>query len=257
MDAILESSSSQEYTVLGVTRDPTSKSAQKLASKSPLIKVIKGDFADIPQLFKTASAAASQPVWGVFSVQVPMGGGQSPETEEKFGKALIDESLKNGVKHFVQTSVDRGGDEKSWTTPTPIPHFISKHNIELHLRDNAGDKMGWTVLRPTAFMDNFTPGFQFKVFMAAWKNTLGDKPMQLIAARDIGYVGAQAFLEPEKHNHKAIGLAGDDVNFQQLNATFKESRGYDIVPAYSFLGSALTRFVPEVGLMMNWFATDG
>jgi len=81
-----------------------------------------------------------------------MGKGASPESEEEQGKALIDESLKQGVKFFVYTSVDRGGD-KSSDNPTPIPHFISKHNIEHHLQDKAGDKMDWCVLRPTAFFD--------------------------------------------------------------------------------------------------------
>jgi hypothetical protein len=74
-------------------------------------------------------------------------------TEEAQGRALVDEAVANGVEWFVYSSVDRGGDEKSWDNPTPIPHFISKHNIELYLREKAGDKMMWSILRPTAFMD--------------------------------------------------------------------------------------------------------
>jgi len=53
----------------------------------------------------------------------------------------------------VYSSVERGGDEKSWENPTLIPHFASKHRIELHLREAAEDKMMWTILRPTAFME--------------------------------------------------------------------------------------------------------
>ena len=69
--------------------------------------------------------------------------------------------------------------------------------------------MSWTVLRPVAFMDNFGPGFGMKVFMSAWKQTLGAKPLQLIATSDIGHYAAQSFANPQRFNGQAIGLAGD------------------------------------------------
>jgi len=92
-----------------------------------------------------------------------MGKGASVESEEKQGKALVDGALANNVKCFVYSSVDRGG-SKSYETPTPIPHFISKHRIEHHLVEAAGDEMEWTILRPTAFMENLTPDFMGKGF---------------------------------------------------------------------------------------------
>jgi hypothetical protein len=101
IDAIFASSSKPEFTILGVTRDANSDGAKKLQAKSPLIKIIQGSYEDLPDLFKTAREVAKQPVWGVFSVQVAMGGGATPETEEKQGKALVDESIKEGVKFFV------------------------------------------------------------------------------------------------------------------------------------------------------------
>lgn len=129
IDALIKQNaqSPSPLTILGVTRNPDSASAKKLAAKSPLIKLLKGDLSDPAPLFTTAREITKQPVWGVFSIQTM---GKEGE-EEAQGKKLIDESIKNGVKHFVQTSVDRGGDEKSWTNPTDVPHFISKHNIEL------------------------------------------------------------------------------------------------------------------------------
>jgi hypothetical protein len=82
-----------------------------------------------------------------------MGRGASPETEEAQGKALVDEAVAAGVKFFVYTSVDRGGDAKSYETPTEIPHFVSKYNIEHYLVDKAGDKMQWLIIRPVVFME--------------------------------------------------------------------------------------------------------
>ena len=48
------------------------------------------------------------------------------------GWGYIDAAIKNDVQHFVYSSVDRGGDASA-PTPTNVPHFILKHNIEQHL----------------------------------------------------------------------------------------------------------------------------
>ena len=255
VDALLANPNASQFTILGVTRNPSSASAQRLASKSPLVKIVQGDYADIPTLFKSASAAASQPVWGVFSIQMP----EKPAREEQQGKDLIDAALGNGVKHFVYTSVDRGGNEKSWDNPTDVPHFISKHNIEQHLKTKAaGTDMSWTVLRPVAFMDNFTPGFQMRVFMAAWKEKLGmDKPLQLVSTSDIGFFGAQSFFNPEKYNGQAIGIAGDDLNQQQVQDTLRKIKGYDNPATFSIIGKALNYMVADVGKMLDFFAETG
>jgi hypothetical protein len=89
----------------------------------------------------------------LIALQIPIGRGASAVTEEAPGKALVDEALAAGVKFFVYTSVDRGGDEKSFETPTEIPHFASKHRIEHHLVDKAAGKMQWFILRPVVFME--------------------------------------------------------------------------------------------------------
>lgn len=264
VDALLaqQSQSTTPLTILGVTRNPDSASAKKLAAKSPLIKLLKGDLSDPAPLFTTAREITKQPVWGVFSVQTPaMKGG--PETEEeKQGKALVDAALEHGVKHFVQTSVDRGGDENSWTDPTDVPHFISKHNIELHLRDRAAmanGAMSWTILRPVAFFDNFAPGFQSRVFLAALKAELHGKPLQFVATKDIGIFGAQALLhgQDQAYRNQAISLAGDSLTAEQITEVFKRNVNNPISPTFGFLGSALLWGVKEMGTMVRWFDRVG
>lgn len=256
VDAILDLPNASEYTILAVTRDANSGSAKKLAAKSQSIKLVEGNLDDAPSLFKNASEAAKA-IWGVYSVQISMGKGVTFEGEVKQGCDLVDESVKHGVKQFVYSSVERGGDEKSWDNPTPIPHFQTKQLIEVHLRDHAG-QMGWTILRPVAFMDNLQPGFPSKVFMTAVHNTLGDsKPMQWVATSDIGFFVAQAFAKPEEWNHKAVGLAGDELTVPGINKAFENKTGYPLGTTFSFLGSALMWGVAELGHMINWFGTDG
>lgn len=256
VDALLSKHSS-DVTILAVTRDAKSPSAQRLAQKSAAIKLVQGNLDDIPGIFRNASEITKQPIWGVYSVQVSMGKGVTHDGEVRQGKGLIDESLRQGVKHFVYSSVDRGGDEKSWANPTPIPHFISKHEIEHHLKEMAGDKMGWTILRPVAFMDNLAPGFETKVFLTALRDTMGDKPEQWVATDDIGYFAAEAFQKPREWNHKAVGLAGDELTFEGLSKAFLNKTNTPAPTTFSLLGSALKWGVAEVGTMITWFKTDG
>lgn len=183
--------------------------------------------------------------------------------EEAHGKALIDEALKAGVHHFVYTSVDRSGNEKSWTNPTPVPHFASKHNIELHLRDKAvGTGMTWTILRPTGFMDSFAPGFQSRVFFAALNNHMDGKgsPFQLIAAKDIERFGATALLEEKipAYRNQAIGLAAEEfATVQALVDVMKANTTNPITPTLGILGSAFVAAMHDLGSMVKWFGTDG
>lgn len=266
IDALLnDDPTSTKYTILAFTRNPNSSSSKRLAGRSNNIKLVQGNLDDVPALFESAKQANDdQPIWAVFSVQVSLGPGVTVEGEVAQGTALIDGAIEAGVKHFVYSSVERGGDSVSWETPTPIPHFQSKQRIEQHLRSvtaagEPGGGMGWTVLRPVAFMDNLEPDFQTKVFLAALRNWLGDnkKTLQWVATQDIGVFAAKAFGDPQKWNRKAVGLAGDELTVEQLSKAFSKATGSPAPITYWFLGSALTYAVHEMGLMIGWFASDG
>ncbi|KAF2111158.1 NmrA family protein [Lophiotrema nucula] len=258
-------SSASQFTLLAVTRKASSPSAQKITSTYPAVKIVQGDLNDCPALFQSAKAVLKdagqeQKIWGVYSVQISLGPGVTHDTEVVQGKSLIDESVKEGVSHFVYSSVDRGGNAKSFTTETPIPHFQSKYQIEQHLLEKAGkqgEKMGWTTLRPVAFMDNLEPGFQTKVFLAALRDTLGEKPMQWISVEDIGLFAAKAFQNPSQWNARAEGLAGDELTFEEFSGCFERATGSPAPATYGMFGSALMWAVKELNLMITWFKTDG
>ena len=126
VDALLASPEASDYTILAVTRNPSSPGAQKLLAKSKAVKLVEGDFNDVPAMFEAARDANSgkTELDGLFLVQVPMDfKGQTPEKEEQQGKNMVDEAVKRGVRHFVYTSVDRHG-ERSLQNPTSVKHFI-------------------------------------------------------------------------------------------------------------------------------------
>jgi len=148
--------------ILALTRDSNSAKAKALeASKPGVISLVQGDITAPEPVFAGLEKAS---VDAVFVVTLPGKVG-----EDKQAIPFIDAAVAHGVKHVVFTSVERGGDEHSWNNPTNIKHFYEKHAVELHIRDKAADgSFTWTILRPTAFLDNFNPGGFGSMFPAMW-----------------------------------------------------------------------------------------
>ena len=86
----------------------------------------------------------------------------------------MDAAVAHGrFKQFVYTSADRGG-FKSNSNPTNIPHFISKYHVEKHLVEQAKSaRMGFTVLRPVAFMENVTNNIAGEFIHSLFVNLMG------------------------------------------------------------------------------------
>ncbi|KAK6363483.1 hypothetical protein TWF730_000915 [Orbilia blumenaviensis] len=240
--------------ILAVTRDSKSPSAQKLAGLSPKIKIVVGDLDQPDNLFKKAKEATKLPVWGVFSIQVAIGN----KSEEKQGKDIITAAINNGVQHFIYSSVDRGG-AASDNSPTNVPHFIAKHNIERYLFEQAAEHgMDWTVLRPVAFFENLVPGFVGKVFATSWDLALRkEKKLQLIATTDIGFFAAEAFMKPEEYKGQKISLAGDELTYEEFGRIFEQRTGEKLPTTFRLIGSALNYMVKDFGYMFKWFNDVG
>ncbi len=177
--------------------------------------------------------------------------------EESQGKALVDESLKQKVQFFVYSSVDRGGDA-SYATPTRIPHFVHKHNIEHHLVERSKDtEMKWFILRPTAFYENLIPGLVGKMFATCFKMALKGKPLQMVATDDIGFFGAEAFMHPEEYQNRSLSLAGDELTYDQFAQIFQQKTGQPIPLTYQFLCSIFMSLIKDMGYMFKWFHDSG
>ncbi|KAJ5753990.1 uncharacterized protein N7511_008143 [Penicillium nucicola] len=240
--------------ILAVTRNAQSSSAQKLIKLSSNIKLVEGNLDDPAVLFKSARQVTQSHIWGVYSVQVAIGNGA---LEEAQGKSLVDEALKQNVQFFVYSSVDRGGDA-SYNTATRVPHFINKYNIEHHLVEKCEDTdMKWFILRPSAFMENLVPGFFGKVFATSFKMALKGKPLQTIAASDIGFFGAEAFMRPEKYQNQALSLAGDELTYDQFAEIFQRKTGQPIPSTYRLLCSVFMASMKDMGYMFKWFHDGG
>lgn len=233
-----------QFAILALTRNSLSRSAQSLASQ-PNVTLIEGDLNDIPAIFDKLS----RPLHGIFSVQTA----GSSKIEEEQGKRLVDAAVKVNVKHFIYSSVDRGGPKHSDENATPISHFITKFNIEKHLQATAG-AMKYTIIRPVGFMDNFTSDF-FGAAMSSMLRLNGEQSrFQLVSTRDIGNVTGLAFAKEEEFIGRCISLAGDELSWAELNEVFQKVTGMPAPTTYWIVGVTL-RWMLRV--QMNWFRDFG
>jgi uncharacterized protein YbjT (DUF2867 family) len=248
IDNLLSSAQASSFHIVAVTRDTNTPRAKKLASR-PNVSVIAGDLSNTDAIF-----AKSGPVWGVYSVQI------NSDAEEAQGKALIDAAVSHGVQHFVYSSCDRGGPEKSAVDPTNVKNFAAKFRIEKHLESLAvGSKqqMTYTILRPASFMENLTTDRHGQGYARMWEQ-LGSKPLQIVSTTDIGFFAAQSFLHPEKMHKAAPSLVGDELTQPQADVIFREVVGKSMPLAPCLVGSAVKFILKDtVGDMFLWFAEDG
>jgi uncharacterized protein YbjT (DUF2867 family) len=239
--------------LLALTRDPSSASAQAVASQNPdVIELVQGDLTQPEAIFAKWPKAH---ISGVFLYTIP-----GKVDEEKQGIPFIDAAVAHGVKHIVFSSVDRGGDERSWKNPTNVKHFYQKHNIELYLRDKglATDSFTWTILRPVAFMDNMNPGFFCSVFTAMWDAALSPTTkLQLVSVRDIGLFASKALRQPERWAGKAVSLAGDELTLEETKERFRKVTGRELPQAWRIVGKGMLWAIKELGDMFRFFEEEG
>ncbi|MEU0588366.1 NmrA/HSCARG family protein [Streptomyces sp. NPDC006132] len=222
---------SRGRTVHALVRDPGKAEARQLEDLG--VVLVKGDMDDEDSLRR-----AMEGVHGVFSVQ-PLG--WDPEAlaaEVRQGRAVADAARAAGVAHLVYSSV--GGAERN----TGIDHFETKAEIERHILDLA---LPATILRPVFFMNNLLHYADAEGERLLALPAKPEKPLQLIAAEDIGFFAATAFDEPDTYLGRQIELAGDEFTFPQIAKVYERVTG---VP---------TRFEPKPieDRMFEWFAEDG
>jgi uncharacterized protein YbjT (DUF2867 family) len=233
--AVVKALTGSDFVIRALTRDPEAQKAKTLVQSGA--EVVKADFAD-----EGSMRQALQGVYGVFSVHNMTGGLRA---EEEQGKSLATWAKQAGVEHLVYSSV--GGAERR----TGIGHFDSKWAVEEHIRAIGQPH---TIVRPVAFMENFT-GFPPFVLFSILRGSLNNKKLQLIAVEDIGKWVALAFSKPEQFLNQSTEIAGDELSYAELQEVWKQVNGKNqfALPLPKFIVS----MIGEAGRMFLWFGKDG
>jgi hypothetical protein len=133
----------QKYHLRGITRDPSSRKSQALASKG--VELVKADLTNTSSI-----EAAVRGAHGVFAM-TDYWSLLDKNKEIAQGKTIVDACKKEGVKHLVWSSlpaVAKLSDGKF----TGVAHFDSKATVEEYAESVKGD-MIVSYFMPAMFMD--------------------------------------------------------------------------------------------------------
>ncbi|KAI5477052.1 NmrA family protein [Pseudohyphozyma bogoriensis] len=217
---------------------PASKA---LASRG--VELVPGDFSDETSLRKGLTGVSSL---FLLTTRQPSG----PTAEVDNSKTLISLAHSSGVSHIVYSSVD-GADEG-----TGVPHFEDKFAVEKFLKASGGS---WTILRPSAFFENF-PGrnsFKSSMMLGLFDMPLRGRRYPFVAVKDIGWFAARALEDPTAYSGRTIAIASEQLSMPAAQAAYGRTSGSSASKAW--LPSILIRALPEnERKMMQWMQThDG
>jgi uncharacterized protein YbjT (DUF2867 family) len=237
--SVIDSLLSRGAHVRALVRNPGSDRAQALVARG--VELARVGIDDAASL-----SAALQGVGAFFFMTTPEGHTLADiEGETRQGIALADAAVSAAVPHVVFSSV--GGAERD----SGVPHFESKRRVEEHL-EKSGLRV--TVVRPVAFMDNFTgmgPSVENGELVLRWPLP-DDIRLQLVSVRDIGRISASFLLGAAEAPGGAIEIAGDELTGSEIAAAFGEHAG---LPArYEALPLQVLGDDADAQAMFRWFA---
>lgn len=165
--------------------------------------------------------------------------------EIKQGFDLVDAAKENNIKHFVYASVI-GCD-----LHTGIPHWESKNKIENHIK---ASEMKYTILRPSSLYENMlipqvkSRVLKGKLVLPTHKTTV----QQFISSEDVGKIATTVFSDPERYMGLTMNLAAEQMDGEQLAATYSKVMGRKI--KFQQLPRLITRLVMgrDLAKMFRW-----
>ena len=204
-------------------------------------EVVKGNLTHQADL-----QAALRGVQGVFAMSTPFEAGMEEEVRQ--GVMLADAAKQAGVSHYVYTSVG------SAHRHTGIPHFESKWKVEQHIQKV---RLPAPILRLVFFMENFTTFSKPSPDGVLSMPMRPDKPLAMVALRDIGEFDAAAFVRPNDFLGQAIDLAGDELTIPDAAMTLTEGMGRRIRFQVFPLDRAEAAMGHDFATMFRWFNEVG
>lgn len=157
---------------------------------------------------------------------------------------------KANIKHLVYNS--SGGADRN----SGISHIEQKYKVEQILKKV---DLPTTMLRACLFMEEFwkkytRPSILKGVFRFSIQS---DKPLHLIATKDMGRIAAYVLKNPCKYIGQEIELAGDVLTPKQMASAFSKVQGipviYKEIPSWIFI--LLGR--KELFALIQWYRSKG
>jgi uncharacterized protein YbjT (DUF2867 family) len=224
------------FKLRALVRDPNSNRARQLMGYEE--EAFQGNLDDPDSLIR-----AMDGVYGVFSVQ------PYSASEIQQGVAVIEAAKRQGVSHFVYSSVGSADEE------TGIPHFESKIKVEEHLRSSG---LQYTIVRPVFFMENWQRGFGESIRNGQLQQPVSPTTsLQMVGVDDIGAFAVLAFEDPGKWKNRTFSLVGDELSMQQIADAFSRVTARDVKYVQVSWDQFEKNMGRELTVMYHWFDKKG
>jgi uncharacterized protein YbjT (DUF2867 family) len=230
--------SSTNDTIYAIHRKPASASV--LLAKYPSINPIRGDLNSAAAIFRTIRSAPD-----VVFFLTP----SDSKNEVELGRNIISAAVQAGTKHIVMSSIDRG---LGGNVLSGVDIWDTKHEIEAFLRQQKN--ITYTIIRPSAYLENFSPGFIAQVYSSVWRDCVDGRKMSLVSTKDIGIFAAKTMLAPDEYRNVEINLAGDNLSFDEANRIFSMVTGGRKIPTVNkHLTTVLVAMMKELKQMTVFY----
>ena len=210
-----------------MTRQPSK--ASDLASLGA--EVVQGDLVNTPSLGR-ACAGATHVVAAAHGM-LGSGRNRSEAVDDAGHRALVDAARAAGVAHFVYTSV------LGASPGHPLDFFRTRYAVEQYVK---GSGLGYTILRPSAFMETHAHTFNGKGIVERGRTTLlgpGTRPRNFVAVRDVAAMAVRALTDRTMWG-QTIQIGGPE-NFTDRQVAALYGRVLGVAPKVTHVPSAVLR----------------
>jgi len=169
--------------------------------------------------------------------------------EIEHGKIAIDVAKEKGVDHFIFVSVV---DAEYFNDH--VRHIKTKLVIEDYLRQSG---VPYSILRPTAFFENFDDPKNWNPLKKGAIKFLSDKHMKYCATYDIGRAAAVMFKHPDKWIGRSLDVIGWEGSLSDVARALQTVGG---VPVKARLAMPLflrRLFLKDLHNMFLYFEAGG
>ncbi|ORX34493.1 hypothetical protein BD324DRAFT_604686 [Kockovaella imperatae] len=207
-----------QFSLRGITRDPSSAKSQKLSSQG--VDLVKADLDDTESLKRAFEGAH-----GVFAVTDFWSlGDNAKERETQQGKNIGDAAKAAGVKHLVYSMLYNVNDATKGRL-SKVYHFDSKADAADYI-----DSLGVpnTKFMPGYFLSNFVTGFNPNPQTGALTQFIPISPSSKVpifdAEADTGKFVKAIFLKPDQTLGKHIKAATAYLTYDEIASTLAKLR---------------------------------
>ena len=246
---------SSQFKIRGITRDPSSSSAQGWVQKG--VEVVKGDLDDDSSL--RAALTGAHTVYGMTNSPLDQ---SKKHIEIQQGKRLADAALAASTKHLIWSTTPSAYSVSSGALKQ-VSHFDAKADVETYIRSLP---IRHTFYAPGAFMQNFLGPFRpqpdghggFVLIQFVKPET---KIALLDVVNDTGKFVSAMLENPDAYDGKYVAAAGGVYSFQEaaniMSRASGKNVGYKQVPEEGWKANLPEIMKEEMAEMMKLFQDYG